>query len=83
MTNMIPEFSQLNHEERLCGINLLSLEMSRLRADLIEVFKIVKGIDDVDIFNPLVKRGLEVICLSSFYPVVDFILENFHLIKHS
>ena len=47
MTRMIPELSQLNYEERLCGANLLSLEMRRLRADLIEVFKIVKGIDNV------------------------------------
>ena len=48
MTRMIPELSQLNYEERLCRTNLLSLEMRRLRADLIEVFKIVKGIDNVD-----------------------------------
>ena len=48
MTKIIPELSQLNYEERLCRTNLLSLEMCRLRADLIEVFKIVKGIDNVD-----------------------------------
>ena len=38
MTRMIPELSQLNYEERLCRTNLLSYEMRRLRADLIEVF---------------------------------------------
>ena len=48
MTRMIPELSQLNYEERLCRTNLLSMEMRRLRADLIEGFKIVKGIDNVD-----------------------------------
>ena len=48
MTRMIHELSQLNYEERLCRTNLLSLEMRRLQADLIEVFKIVKGIDNVD-----------------------------------
>ena len=48
MTRVIPELSQLNYEERLCRTNLLSLGMRRLRADLIEVFKIVKGIDNVD-----------------------------------
>ena len=48
MTKMIPELSLLNYEERLCRTNLLSLEMRRLRSDLIDVFKIVKGIDNVD-----------------------------------
>ena len=48
MTKMIPELSQLNYEERLCRTNLLSLEMCRLRADLVEVFRFVKGIDNVD-----------------------------------
>ena len=51
MTKMIPELSQLNYEERLCRTNLLSLEMRRLRADLIEVLKIVKGIDNVDQYS--------------------------------
>ena len=66
MTKMIPELSHLNYEERLCRTNLLSLEMCRLRADLIEVLKIVKGIDNVDqcsFFQNFVKQGLEVICL--------------------
>ena len=51
MTKMIPELSQLNYEERLCRTNLLSLEMRRLRADLIEVLKIVKGIENVDQYS--------------------------------
>ena len=67
-----------------CRTNLLSLVMRRLRADLIEVFKIVKGIDNIDkysFFNPLEKQGLEDICIDSFYPAVDLILENFHLVR--
>ena len=48
MTKMIPGLSQLNHEEGHCVTNLLSLEMSRLRADLIEDFDIVKGVYNVD-----------------------------------
>ena len=48
MIKTIPELSQLNYEERLCRTNLLSLEIRRVRADLIEVFIIAKGIDDVD-----------------------------------
>ena len=51
MTRMIPEPSQLNFEEGPCGTNLLSLEMRRLRADLIEVFKIVNGIDNVEQYS--------------------------------
>ena len=38
MTKIISELSQLNYEERLFTTNPLSLEMCRLRADLIEVF---------------------------------------------
>ena len=51
MTRMIPELSQLNYEERLCRTNLLSLEMRRLRLDIIDVFKIVKCIDNVDQYS--------------------------------
>ena len=45
---MIPELSTLSYEERLERSGLISLELRRLRADLIEVFKIVKGLEDVD-----------------------------------
>ena len=46
MTKIILELSQLNYEG--CVTDVLSLEMCRQRADLVEVFKIVKGIDNVD-----------------------------------
>ena len=84
MTKMIPELSQLNYKERFCRTNLLSLEMHRLWADFIEVFKVVNSIDNVDqysFFNPLEKQGLEDICINSSYPAVDLILENFHLVR--
>ena len=32
-------------------------------------------------FNPLEKQGLEDICINSFYPAVDLVLENFHLVR--
>ena len=48
MTRIIHELSKFSYEEILCRTNLVSLEMRKLRADLIEVFKIVKGIDNVD-----------------------------------
>ena len=39
MIKMILELSQFNYEERLSRTNPLFLEMRRLRANLIEVFK--------------------------------------------
>ena len=81
---MIPGLSQLHYEERLCGTNLLSLEMCRLRADLIEVFNIVKGIDNADqcsFLNHIVKQALWTrTCLKSFHPDVDLIVEDFNFV---
>ena len=34
---------------------------------------------NIHFFNPPEKQGLEDICINSFYPAVDLILENFHL----
>ena len=58
--------------------------MRRLRADVSEVCKIVKGIENVDqysFFNPVAKQGLENIYINSSYQAVDIILENFHLVR--
>ena len=82
---MIPELSQLNYEEGLCRTNLVSLEMRRLRAGLIEVFKIVKGIDNVhqcSFFQPSSEtrtRGHMFTFL--FDQTVDIMLEHFHLVR--
>ena len=46
-TRMIPGFSKLPYSERLKRLGLWSLEERRNRADLIEVFKIVKGLSGV------------------------------------
>ena len=43
VTKMIPSISALTYEERLKRTGLTSLENRRLRADLLEVFKILKG----------------------------------------
>ena len=36
---------------------------------------------NIHFFQPLAKQGLEDICMSSFYPAVDLILQNFHLVR--
>ena len=43
---MLPNLSNLSYPERLKKLNLPSLRYRRLRGDMIEVFKIVKGIYD-------------------------------------
>ena len=48
VTKMIPSISALTYEERLKRTGLISLENRRLRPDLLEVFKILKGFVKVD-----------------------------------
>ena len=48
-TRMIPELTDLDYSSRLKNTNLISLEMRRLRADLIEVFKIMKELEGIKI----------------------------------
>ena len=48
-TRMLPGFKHLEYKERLRKLGLYSLERRRLRGDLIEVFKMLKGIDRVDV----------------------------------
>ena len=45
---MIPGFRDLPYLERMQRLNLPSLEYRRLRGDMIQVFKIVHGIDRLD-----------------------------------
>jgi hypothetical protein len=46
-TRMIPELSGLSYDERLKECGLTSLEERRVRGDLIETFKLVKGLERV------------------------------------
>ena len=50
-TKLIPSIRHLGYHRRLDRLNLFSLEKRRLRGQLIETFKILKGIDNVDSQN--------------------------------
>ena len=50
-TRMISECRGQDYESRLARVGLITLEDRRSRGDLIEVFKIIKGIDKVDYRN--------------------------------
>ena len=45
---MISGLSEMGYEERLKILGLTTLETRRLRGDLIEVFKILKGYENID-----------------------------------
>ena len=45
---MIPSLREKSYEERLKELNLFPLTQRRLRGDLIQVFKIMKNIDNMD-----------------------------------
>ena len=47
-TRLITYFRGLPYEQRLSRLKLTTLETRRLRGDLIEVFKIMKGFDNGD-----------------------------------
>ena len=47
-TKIIEGFSNLSYEERLKRANLTTLTKRRVRGDLIETFKILKGIEKID-----------------------------------
>ena len=49
MTKMIPRLRNKSYEERLKELNLFSLTKRRLRGDMIEVFKILKGFDNINV----------------------------------
>jgi len=45
---MLPDLKNMSYPERLKILGLTTLEYRRLRGDLIEVFKIVKGFHNID-----------------------------------
>jgi len=50
-TGMFPELKDLPYEQRLAKLKLWSLEERRNRADLIEIFKMIKGFSAVSWFH--------------------------------
>ena len=57
---MIPELKELPYETRLHSLNFQTLEMRRIRGDLIEVFKIMDGFERLHwklLFTPAVYEG--------------------------
>jgi len=47
-TKLITSIKDKTYEDKLRLVNLTTLETRRLRGDLIEVFKIFKGFDDLE-----------------------------------
>ena len=47
-TKMVYGLNDLTYEQRLRRLGIITLKTHRLRGDLIEVFKIIKGLDKVD-----------------------------------
>ena len=59
-TKFIEDIKDLSYEERLCNLNMPSLQHRRLRGDMIDTYKIVTGIYDVDketFFKPARELG--------------------------
>ena len=48
-TKMVFEIRSLSYEERLNALGLTTLELRRKRTDLIQTYKIINGMDEVDI----------------------------------
>ena len=65
-TRMITVLRGQSYEQRLTNLNLTTLETRRLRGDLIEMYKILKGFDKVDLCIPRNHSGLRGHCLKLF-----------------
>jgi hypothetical protein len=51
-TKLVPKLRKLPYNVRMKELNLYPLEVRRIRGDLIQTFKILKGLEDID-FNQL------------------------------
>ena len=55
-TRMVPELKGMAYEERLKAMDLPTLEQRRERGDLIQVYKLINGIDQVDNENLILRE---------------------------
>ena len=55
-TKLIRECKNLPYKDRLNWLNLPSLKYRRIRGDMIEVFKILNALYDVDVLPPLIRN---------------------------
>ena len=55
---MIPECKELSYEERLRKVGLTTLKTRRIRADLLEVYKIVNRLEGIDEKNFFMRRNV-------------------------
>ena len=46
---LVPDLRDLSYEERLYNLNLPTLEYRRKRGDLIQLYKMIHGMDDIDV----------------------------------
>lgn len=61
-TRLVPDLRDLSYEERLYNLNLPTLEYRRKRGDLIQLYKMIHGMDDINVtkfvsFNTNTTRG--------------------------
>ena len=47
-TKLVPKLKRRPYNERLRALNLYPLEVRRIRGDMIETFKILNGLEDID-----------------------------------
>jgi hypothetical protein len=50
-TKMVPNLRHLAYEDRLKKLNMFTLKRRRARADLVEIYKLIHGIDRLDILK--------------------------------
>ena len=48
-TKLVPSLRRLSYEDRLKQLNMYSLERRSMRGDMIQVYKMFNGLDDVDV----------------------------------
>ena len=75
-TKKLPDMNSWTYRERLSVLRLESLELRRMKADLIMCFKILKGFTNIDLSEFLRRQHavLEVIVWNCIIPILEFLL---------